>query len=68
MSKKDPKESQPLTLRHSQWQPLRELAKAHGCVPDKIVEAFIEVHPGSEPAPDLIHGSGAGSAQLRAQV
>ena len=29
MAKKDPKESRPLMLRRSQWDMLRELAKAH---------------------------------------
>ena len=58
MAKKGPKESRPLMLRRSQWEALRDLVKAHGCVPDKIVEAFIEVHPGSEPAPDLIQDPG----------
>ena len=53
MSKKDPKESRPLMLQCSQWEALRGLAKAHGCVPDKIVEAFIEVYPRSEHAPGL---------------
>ena len=42
--KKDPKESRPLMLRHSQWEALRELAKAHGCAPGDIVGALIEVH------------------------
>ena len=31
-------------LRRSQWQALRELAKAHGCAPGDIVGALIEVH------------------------
>ena len=65
---KDPKENRPLMLQCSQWEALREPAKAHSCVPDKIVEAFIEVHPGSEPAPGVDPRSGAGSAQLRAQA
>ena len=60
MVKKDPKESRPLMLR--------ELAKAHGCVPDKVVEAFIEVYPGSKPAPRPRSKSGACSAQLCAQA
>ena len=33
MAKQDPKESRPLMLRRSQWQTLRELAKAHDCAP-----------------------------------
>ena len=44
MAKKDPKENQPLMLRRSQWEALRELAKAHGCAPGDIVGALIEVH------------------------
>lgn len=44
MAKQDPKESRPTMLRRSQWQALRELAKAHGCTPSDIVGALIEVH------------------------
>ena len=44
LPKKDPKESRPLMLRRSQWEALRELAKAHGCAHGDIVGALIEVH------------------------
>ena len=44
MAKQDPKEGRSLMLRRSQWQALRELAKAHDCTLSDIVSALVEVH------------------------